>query len=309
MLLPRFGASSPQRKLLLNELKHCSRLALNHTQMLTSCLKNNSNATLNITGSFLLSGRNKNGIFQHQLRFFSQSSPPLSVQKNHEPTEQSTSPQNTKIQPPLTLRENIYTIPNMLTFTRLGTAPLIGYLITQSNPTLTLSVFAYSCITDLLDGYIARKYNMGSVLGSVIDPMADKLLMVIATVALSVSNGMPMYLAGVILGRDVMLATMALYIRYISLPLPKTFKRYWDFSIPSVEVHPTMISKVNTALQMLYIGAAIVKPVLLGYVTGDVGLMLEDGMSWFGMLVCGTTLWSGASYLFGANKFKILNRK
>lgn len=52
------------------------------------------------------------------------------------------------------------------------------------------------------------------------------------------------WLAGIILGRDVGLAISAIYFRWISLPPPKTMARYWDFSLPSAEVRPTTISKV-----------------------------------------------------------------
>lgn len=57
-----------------------------------------------------------------------------------------------------------------------------------------------------------------------------------------------------ILGRDALLGLVALYYRYISLPGPKTLARYWDFSLPSAEVHPTGISKINTALQLGLVG-------------------------------------------------------
>lgn len=53
------------------------------------------------------------------------------------------------------------------------------------------------------------------------------------------------WLAVIILGRDVGLAISAIYFRWISLPPPKTMARYWDFSLPSAEVHPTTISKVG----------------------------------------------------------------
>lgn len=52
----------------------------------------------------------------------------------------------------------------------------------------------------------------------------------------------------------MLLSIAAVYYRYISLPPPKTLARYWDFSLPSAEVHPTGISKVNTALQLGLIG-------------------------------------------------------
>lgn len=71
-----------------------------------------------------------------------------------------------------------------------------------------------------------------------------------------------MWLAVIILGRDVGLALSAIYYRWISLPPPKTMARYWDFSLPSAEVKPTGISKANTALQLLLVGSAMALPVL-----------------------------------------------
>jgi cardiolipin synthase len=74
----------------------------------------------------------------------------------------------------------------------------------------------------------------------------------------------------IILGRDVGLAIAAIYYRWISLPPPKTFTRYWDFSLPSAEVRPTTISKYNTALQLALVGAATAMPL----VTVDVGVAM-----------------------------------
>lgn len=70
------------------------------------------------------------------------------------------------------------------------------------------------------------------------------------------------WLAVIILGRDVGLAISAIYYRWISLPPPKTMARYWDFSLPSAEVKPTEISKINTALQLVLVGTAIGLPVV-----------------------------------------------
>jgi cardiolipin synthase len=82
-------------------------------------------------------------------------------------------------------------------------------------------------------------------------------------------------LAGIILGRDVGLAISAIYYRWISLPPPKTFRRYWDFSLPSAEVRPTTISKVNTALQLALIGATTAMPLI----TIDLGSAMT-AMQW-----------------------------
>ncbi|KAL8692960.1 MAG: hypothetical protein Q9218_002109 [Villophora microphyllina] len=154
----------------------------------------------------------------------------------------------------LPAHENIYTLPNILTFSRLIASPIIGYMIVHEQYTAALALFVYAGATDLVDGWIARKWNLQTVVGTVIDPMADKTLMTVLTVSLAMQGAMPLPLAALILGRDILLSLAAIYYRYISLPPPKTLARYWDFSLPSAEVHPTGISKVNTALQLGLIG-------------------------------------------------------
>lgn len=88
-------------------------------------------------------------------------------------------------------RENIYTIPNILTFSRLAVAPFIGYFIVNQNHVLALSLFAYASATDLVDGWIARKFNQQTVVGTIVDPMADKTLMTIGVVCLAMNGSIP----------------------------------------------------------------------------------------------------------------------
>ncbi|KAK2070148.1 hypothetical protein P8C59_004671 [Phyllachora maydis] len=187
-------------------------------------------------------------------------------------------------------RENIYTLPNLLTFSRLLAAPFIGACILHDQHAWALALFAYAGATDLLDGWIARRWRQGTVVGSVIDPMADKTLMTVLTVALAAKGALPLWVAAIILGRDVGLGIAAIYYRWISLPPPKTFARYWDFSLPSAEVHPTSISKYNTALQLALMGLTTLAPV----VPVDLGLSLTVMQ----YVVATTTLWSGASYIY-----------
>jgi hypothetical protein len=88
-------------------------------------------------------------------------------------------------------RENIYTIPNLLTVSRLVAAPFIGYCILHDYHAWTLGLFAWAGVSDLLDGWIARRWNSGTVVGTVIDPMADKTLMTILTVTLAIKGALP----------------------------------------------------------------------------------------------------------------------
>src|SRR3954447_7133445 len=91
----------------------------------------------------------------------------------------------------LTPHENIYNIPNILTFSRLIAAPIIGYLVLHDYHAWAVGLFAYAGITDLVDGWIARKWKLQTVVGTVIDPMADKTLMTILTVCLAVKGSLP----------------------------------------------------------------------------------------------------------------------
>ncbi|RVX71786.1 hypothetical protein B0A52_04185 [Exophiala mesophila] len=206
-----------------------------------------------------------------------------------------------------TTHENIYTLPNFLTFTRLLAAPAVGYFVINSQPIVALSLFFYAGVTDAVDGYLARRYNSQTVVGTVIDPMADKALMTIAVVSLTVQGILPLWVSVIILGRDVALAISAIYFRWISLPPPKTFSRYWDFSLPSAEVHPTEISKINTFLQLLLVGNAMLLPVLPTTLVETWNLVgVFEG--WCG-LVATTTIWSGLSYIGNKDAVKILSKE
>lgn len=212
-----------------------------------------------------------------------------------------------------TPHENIYTLPNFLTFTRLVSAPVIGYLVVNQQLPYAAALFVYSCVTDFVDGFVARRWHLQTVVGSVIDPMADKMLLMTLTSCLAASGDIPLYMAVLILGRDALLGISAVYYRYISLPPPKTFARYWDFSIPSAEVHPTTISKYNTLFQMLYLGSSLILPVV------STALDANQHANWIEYLatalkgleytVATTTVLSGLSYVFSKNAVKILKPK
>lgn len=233
------------------------------------------------------------------------------TQPEEEPTksttkQSSTSPPDSTILPPPVaspkdvLHEDIYTLPNILTFTRLAAAPVVGYLVLHDQHTWAVGLFAYAGITDMVDGWIARKWNQKTVVGTVIDPMADKILMTILTVCLAVKGALPIWVAGIILGRDVGLAIAAIYYRWISLPPPKTFARYWDFSLPSAEVRPTTISKYNTFLQLALIGVTTAAPII--------SIDLMPTLTIMQYVVAATTVWSGASYVYTKDAVKILNK-
>ena len=83
--------------------------------------------------------------------------------------------------------------------------------------------------------------------------------------------------------------------------------RYWDFSLPSAEVRPTEISKINTLLQFLLVADAVLLPVLPVSLVESWNLwgVLEGWM----VLVAGTTVWSGLSYIFTKDAIRFIGQE
>ncbi|AET41363.1 cardiolipin synthase Ecym_8067 [Eremothecium cymbalariae DBVPG len=216
---------------------------------------------------------------------------------------------------------SLWTVPNFLTMTRISTAPFIGHFILSQNLTPAFCLFTYSCITDFLDGYLARKYKAKSIVGTILDPMADKILVIITVFSLSFPPGpqlIPLPIAGLILGRDVLLGVSALFYRYSTMKHAYnrvTWNSYLDiFKYPSAEVKPTVISKWNTFLQMIYLGWGLLLMMLNSQDEDGTSEKthnwpwVHEGFTYFGYLVGVTTLWSGCSYIFSKNAVKYLRK-
>ncbi|WWC58823.1 uncharacterized protein I303_101367 [Kwoniella dejecticola CBS 10117] len=236
-------------------------------------------------------------------RYYSEK--PIPKDQPNVPASSSIEPKPATSIPPLPasdeveLHESPYTIPNALTLARILACPFLGYTIVDGDFAWATGILFASGLSDWLDGWLARRYNSRSVLGSILDPAADKALMTTLVGTLAWSGLLPLPLAILIFGRDLGLSISAFYFRFISLPKPRTLKRYFDVSIPSAEVKPTQISKINTALQLLLMGLTTVSP-LLGYsIAGPL-----QALQW---TVAGTTIWSGFSYI-GRSGVKILQQ-
>lgn len=221
------------------------------------------------------------------------------------------------------ISSDVFTIPNVITMSRIATTPLVGYFILSNNLIPAMGLFAYSCITDFLDGYIARKYYLKSVAGSILDPIADKLLMITTTIALSLPPGpqlVPPLIATLILGRDVLLGISGVVIRYVSMckkytKEKVTWSSYWNFfKYPTVLVTPTRISKWNTFLQMIYLGLGVgillMEPYKKTGKSHDGWTTLKEqarrAFNFMGYVVTVTTIWSGTSYLFSKNAITLI---
>jgi cardiolipin synthase len=111
----------------------------------------------------------------------------------------------------------ILTIPNLLTFLRMGLIPLFAILLVYNREGWALILFTIAGVTDGIDGFIARRFKQESELGIIIDPIADKLLMTTAFIMLSWPGVLeasrflpvPFWVTATVIGRDVLIVTVA----------------------------------------------------------------------------------------------------
>src|SRR5688500_18019824 len=102
-----------------------------------------------------------------------------------------------------TASERVLTIPNVLSFLRLASVPVFLWLWLNDHRPEAVALYALSAVTDFLDGQIARRTNSVTELGKVLDPLADRVLIVALAVALIAAGALPWWLAALIIGRDI----------------------------------------------------------------------------------------------------------
>jgi len=103
-------------------------------------------------------------------------------------------------------RQQIWLLPNLLTIVRILAIPIILLLLFspgRAYQVITAFLFLLVAMTDTLDGYLARRRGMVSTLGQFLDPLADKLLIVTALIALILARGIPLWMVVVIVGREI----------------------------------------------------------------------------------------------------------
>jgi cardiolipin synthase len=127
------------------------------------------------------------------------------------------------------------TIPNLITIGRLIIVPLVVVMIMQERWPAAFALFVIAGVSDGIDGFIARRFDMRSEFGAYIDPIADKALLVSIYVTLAVVGVLPGWLAIVVVSRDLMIVSAILLS--------------WVMQRP-VEIKPLLVSKLNTAAQI-----------------------------------------------------------
>jgi cardiolipin synthase len=133
-------------------------------------------------------------------------------------------------------------IPNLITLARLVMTPIAVQMIVADRYLAAFLIFLLAGVSDAVDGFIARHFNLRTELGAYLDPLADKALLVSIYVFLAIYGGIPAWVAIAVVSRDVMIL-MAVVVS-------------WLLDKP-VEIRPLWESKLNTAAQIALAGFAL----------------------------------------------------
>jgi cardiolipin synthase len=166
------------------------------------------------------------------------------------------------------------TLPNFITIGRLFLVPLIVWLLYQSLYPLAFFTFVLAGISDAVDGFIAKQFNLTSELGAYLDPIADKALLVAIYVVLGVSEHLPIWLVIIVVSRDVAIVGAVILSWLMDRP---------------VKMEPHIVSKANTVMQIM-----LVMGLLAALAFSDVNKAL---VSTGAAITAGLTLVSLAVYL------------
>ena len=187
------------------------------------------------------------------------------------------------------MSSRIITVPNLLTVFRMVLIPVFVSLLFYQRFLLALGIFVLAGITDGLDGLLARRFDQKSQLGTILDPIADKLMLVTAFVVLSMRSvfpqplpshlPVPFWVTVAVISRDVFILVGAAAINIVT-----GFRGF----------RPSMLGKINTTVQIFAI-AAIMFAASFPYATGYYLPTIYATVFTFAVL-------SGAHYVFFVSK-------
>lgn len=169
---------------------------------------------------------------------------------------------------------NLKFIPNLICIMRMVLVAPIVMLLVRGEFENALLLFFVAGFSDGLDGFLARRFDWRTRLGGILDPLADKLLMFSVYITLTYIGLNPLWLALVVIGRDLLIVGGGFA---------------YNFLVRPVEGEPSGVSKINTGMQLLYVLAVLSAAAYPALVPGWTVLLL-------GSLVLVTTVISGIDY-------------
>lgn len=172
-------------------------------------------------------------------------------------------------------RAALHQLPNIITLARIALVPVLILFLKDREYAAALLVFVVAGASDALDGYLAKRFHLQTRLGAVLDPAADKLLLVSAYVMLAILGHIPFWLLLVVAFRDLLI--VGGYLVYTSHAGP-------------VQMRPSILSKLNTLAQIALVALILAKQAI--------GIDWPLAVNVMIYVVLMTTVVSGAHYLW-----------
>jgi cardiolipin synthase len=149
-------------------------------------------------------------------------------------------------------------IPNIITLGRILLVPIIVWAIGSQQQMIAFVLFLAAGLSDAVDGFLAKRFNMTSEIGALLDPLADKALLVSIYVALGIAGAIPVWIVILVVSRDIMIVGAVIVSWLLDKPVP---------------LRPLMVSKLNTVAQVAF--AALVLAALgFGYSIAPLDIVL-----------------------------------
>ena len=169
----------------------------------------------------------------------------------------------------------LHHIPNILTAFRILLVPLVVLLMLRDEFVPALVLFAVAGFSDAVDGFLARRYHWTSRIGGLMDPLADKLLMVSSYLTLGWLGLIPPWLVGLVILRDLVIVSGAII---------------YNARIEQVEATPSIVSKLNTLAQILLVLSVLFSQAVVELPGWWINVLI------YSVLV--TIVWSGVGYVW-----------
>ena len=174
-------------------------------------------------------------------------------------------------------------LPNALTVLRFIAAPATALLLLYDHFGAALVIFALAGVSDLLDGFLAKRYGITSRFGRYLDPAADKALMFACYLVLTIQQIVPLWLTAIVIGRDAIMVVCIVIARLTDAPITIT---------------PLRVGKLTTVAQVTFIGVQLLALAL--------GLDFDDVPRWLGFATATVTV--ASAYVYGMIWLRAMTR-
>ena len=130
-----------------------------------------------------------------------------------------------------------FNLPNLITIGRIMLVPALVWAIAAGEPKIAFGLFLAAGLSDAVDGFLAKRFGMSTDFGALLDPLADKALIISVFVGLGITEAIPLWLVVIVVSRDILIIGAVM----LSLLLGKP-----------VKVRPLLVSKLNTVVQIVF---------------------------------------------------------